>query len=46
MNPSTISPLDGLARGSRQNTIVVKKFAPENGGRARRNVADITQADL
>ncbi len=45
-NPNTITPLHGLDRGEQHRARYGKKFAPENGGRARRNVADITQADL
>ena len=42
-NRATISPLDGLARGSRQNTSYPSKIAPANGGRGRRNPSDITE---
>jgi hypothetical protein len=41
-NTNTISPLAGLARGERQGTHVVAKTAPEEGGRGRRNNADVT----
>ena len=39
-NPNTITPLAGLARGSRQNTAFGSKIARD--GRWRRNVADVT----
>ena len=40
---STLSPLDGLHRGERQNTSYPSKIAPANGGRGRRNPSDITE---
>jgi hypothetical protein len=41
-NPHSISPLDGLARGERQGTVYGRAYAPDDGGRGRRNPADVT----
>jgi hypothetical protein len=43
-NPNTLSPLDGLARGERQGTTYGKGYAPEGGGRGRRNPAELDEA--
>jgi hypothetical protein len=41
-NMQTLTPLDGLARGERQGTVYGKAYAPPNGGRGRRNQADVS----